>query len=394
MTVLAILCLVLAAAAVTEKALHDRRLARIPIRIHVNGSRGKSTTTRLIAAGLRAAGLRVVAKTTGTEPRLILENGTEQPIHRRGLPNIKEQIRVTAFAARRRADALVLECMALHPESQWVSEHRMVRATIGVITNVRADHLDVMGPAERDAAAALSLTIPARGHLVTAESRFLDMLRERADALATVMHAVDAASVPDQVNESFPYLSFKENVACALEVCALLGVGRWKALRGMLAARPDPGVASVFITERGSGRFAILNACAANDRDSTLAVWRRFRSQGAVLDGLPAIAVMNNRADRPRRIGELAELLAGAIKPEYVFLVGQAAPLARRQLIRRGIERARIRSLPACRRFDDLLAAAAALSPAGATLFLLGNAKGPAGGMIRELSGAERGLTI
>ena len=33
---------------------HRRHLRSVPIRIHVAGTRGKSTTTRLIAAGLRA----------------------------------------------------------------------------------------------------------------------------------------------------------------------------------------------------------------------------------------------------------------------------------------------------------------------------------------------------
>ena len=33
--------------------------------IHVNGTRGKSTVSRLIEAGLRAGGLRVFCKTTG-----------------------------------------------------------------------------------------------------------------------------------------------------------------------------------------------------------------------------------------------------------------------------------------------------------------------------------------
>jgi len=42
---------------------HRRNLRAISLRIHVAGTRGKSTTTRLIAAGLRAAGHKVVAKT-------------------------------------------------------------------------------------------------------------------------------------------------------------------------------------------------------------------------------------------------------------------------------------------------------------------------------------------
>ena len=62
----------------------QRNRSRVPVRVHVGGTRGKSTTTRLVAAGLRAGGMRVVAKTTGSAPRLILPDGTEEPWPRRG----------------------------------------------------------------------------------------------------------------------------------------------------------------------------------------------------------------------------------------------------------------------------------------------------------------------
>ncbi len=65
-----------------ERRLHRRRLARIPIRIHVNGTRGKSSVTRLIAGGLRAGGIVTCAKTTGTLARLILPGGQQRPIAR------------------------------------------------------------------------------------------------------------------------------------------------------------------------------------------------------------------------------------------------------------------------------------------------------------------------
>ena len=46
---------VLAGLGVLEDRRHRRHLARIPVRIHVNGTRGKSSVCRLIGAGLRAA---------------------------------------------------------------------------------------------------------------------------------------------------------------------------------------------------------------------------------------------------------------------------------------------------------------------------------------------------
>ena len=43
-----------------------------------------------------------------------------------------------------------MECMAVQPQYQWISEHQMVKSDIGVITNARPDHLDEMGPTEED----------------------------------------------------------------------------------------------------------------------------------------------------------------------------------------------------------------------------------------------------
>src|SRR6266540_7415488 len=80
-----------------EWRLHRSALRRIPIRIHVNGTRGKSSVTRLIAAMLRAHGIPTVAKTTGTTARLILPDGSERPVFRDGRPTIRE----LAWAMRR-----------------------------------------------------------------------------------------------------------------------------------------------------------------------------------------------------------------------------------------------------------------------------------------------------
>ena len=115
---------------VAERIRHERRLERIPIRIHVNGTRGKSSVTRLIAAALRRSGIPTLAKTTGTAPVLILPDGSEETIRRRAPANILEQMKVVERAARLDARAVVVECMALDPELQSVSETAMIRSTV------------------------------------------------------------------------------------------------------------------------------------------------------------------------------------------------------------------------------------------------------------------------
>src|SRR5882757_5571579 len=108
---------------------HRRALHSIPMRIHVAGTRGKSTTTRLIAAALRAGGRRVLAKTTGAEPRLILPDGSETTWARRGPAAVREQTRLFAKASRLGVDTVVVECMAIRPEFIWASEKHLVQAT-------------------------------------------------------------------------------------------------------------------------------------------------------------------------------------------------------------------------------------------------------------------------
>ena len=180
MNLIILLLLLLIGLGVWETARHRRHLRRIGVRVHVNGSRGKSSVTRLIAAGLRGGGLRVVAKTTGSEAAVIHTDGQETPVRRRGAANIREQLQVIRDAAREGCDALVIECMAIRPDLQRTCEHHIVQATHGVITNVRPDHLDVMGPTLADAAASLAGTVPRRAHLFHAEDRFDRFLASRA----------------------------------------------------------------------------------------------------------------------------------------------------------------------------------------------------------------------
>src|SRR5829696_2695802 len=213
MTTSIVLLMIVAAVLVTlgvvEQVMHRRRLSQVPIRIHVNGTRGKSSVTRLIAAGLREGGVITCAKTTGTLPRMILPNATEYPVFRPSGPNVVEQIRIVRAAASYPTEALVIECMALQPHLQWLCESRFVRATHGVITNAREDHLDVMGPSETDVASALASMTPRGGTLFTADRRHQEIFMHAADDRDSRFVALDdenvAAITPDELSR-FTYV--------------------------------------------------------------------------------------------------------------------------------------------------------------------------------------------
>ena len=90
---------------------HEARIQRMRVRIHVNGIRGKSTVTRLVAGVLREGGFQTLAKTTGSAARVIHEDGNESPILRKGAPTIAEQIDVIREYAKPDTEALVVECI-------------------------------------------------------------------------------------------------------------------------------------------------------------------------------------------------------------------------------------------------------------------------------------------
>ncbi|MFP3354378.1 poly-gamma-glutamate synthase PgsB, partial [Pseudoalteromonas sp. SIMBA_153] len=82
LAIVAALWVVLVIAGVFE-AVRDWALVRkIPVRVHVNGTRGKTSVTRLIAAGLRSGGKRICAKTTGSAAAITDPDGREFPIYR------------------------------------------------------------------------------------------------------------------------------------------------------------------------------------------------------------------------------------------------------------------------------------------------------------------------
>lgn len=331
--------------ALLEAWWYHRQLKKIPYRIHVNGTRGKSSVTRLIAAGLRAGGIRTCAKTTGTLARMIFEDGRELPIFRPDRANVIEQKRIIKTAIAARAEALVIECMALQPLLQSVCELKLIRSTHGVITNARADHLDVMGPTRLDVARALSATVPVGGTLLTAEDR-VDSLgvmdeacTDRGSSLKSITAADSAAITPEELAQ-FSYLEHAENVALSLAVCEQMGVARDVALRGMWAAVPDPGAMRVHQQTVRGDSWRFVNAFAANDPESTTRIW------DAAYEYFPGVTrrvlVMNCRVDRIDRSVTMANACVHWRAYDRVVIIGSGTDVFLRRLLRGGIDQNRI----------------------------------------------------
>ena len=305
-----------------EWLIHLRALNRIPIRIHVNGTRGKSSVTRLISAGLREAGFAVLGKTTGSDPRILDLAGKDRKIHRLHQASIGEQVRFLRYFGQFRPQAVVLECMAVQPQYQWITEQRMVKSTHSVITNARMDHVDEMGYRLSDIASSLSNTIPYDGTLFTAEQAQLDVFRSVTRKRRTKLVAVTDDAIRSEDLQGFNHIEHPENLALSLAVCESLGIPRDQALAGMRKAQPDPGALRVWQLESQGRRFAFVNAFAANDPQSTKTIWHMIKDHpGLSYDHV--CAFLNTRSDRISRTGQLLDLILEEIQPDTLFLRGE-----------------------------------------------------------------------
>ncbi|MBT3576678.1 MAG: poly-gamma-glutamate synthase PgsB [Candidatus Marinimicrobia bacterium] len=316
-----IMILTVIAALTGEWWVHLRALKRIPIRIHINGTRGKSSVTRLICAGLREAGFSVLGKTTGSDPRILDLEGKDRKIHRLQKPSIGEQVRFLRYFGQFRPQAVVLECMAVQPQYQWITEQHMVKSTHSVITNARLDHVEEMGHRLRDIAMSLSNTIPFKGNLFTAEQDKLEIFNEVAAKRRTEVHAVTDHGVSHDDMMGFNHIEHPENVALSIAVCESLGISREQALEGMRKAQPDPGALRIWDLEMDGRHFSLVNAFAANDPQSTKTIWNMIKEHPS-LDHEHTCAFLNTRSDRVNRSSQLLELILKDIKPDSLFVRG------------------------------------------------------------------------
>ena len=327
---LIILILILLVLGGIEYYNHTFVLSQLPIRIHVNGARGKSSVTRLIAAGLREGGLKTMAKTTGSAPRIINEFGKDLIIHRLRSASIGEQVKLLRSFAKKKPDAVVIECMAVQPQYQWVAEQKMIQSTVNVITNVRPDHLDEMGSTMEEIALSLSNTIPFNGTLVTAERDVLEPLERVAKSRNSNVNVVDANSISKDYMDRFPFLEHAENVALALQVCKDVGVAEDLALSGMLKTNPDPGALVIWDLNFEGRQHHFVNAFAANDPKSTLQIWNMLEHRFG--DSSTCI-FLNTRADRRYRTNQLINLICNEIQPDLFIIRGDDLPKGLHDLI-------------------------------------------------------------
>ncbi len=328
-----------------RQAAHERRIRKYRLRVHVNGIRGKSTVTRLIAGLLREAGYCTVAKTTGSAAVTIDFDGNDIPIIRRRKANVKEQQDIIASWEPLQPEAMVIECMAIQPKYQEWAENMVIKSHIGVITNVREDHQDVMGETLPEIAASMAQMCPQKGYLITGEHnpQLQEVLRREAERRGSTLIVADPATVHDKDIARFDYLSFKDNIAIGLAVANLLGIDREIAMRGMVKAKGDIGVVRLQWVHLLGKPVIWANLFAVNDRESMMISMDMLDAYCD--DRTIKIGILNNRYDRERRAKQFGDVAAIDLKFDWLITFGAYEDLVTRKLIDNGYPRDRIVNL-------------------------------------------------
>ena len=275
-----------------------------------------------------------MAKTTGSQAVLILPDGSEQPFPRRGLPSILEQKKLIRLAARIGAKAIVAEMMSIREECLAAESCRIIRPEILILTNVRLDHLELMGRTKQAIAACFAAAFPRNGTVILPAEELFPVFSERAAALDSKI--LSPRERPDlDVSRG----DFEVNTRLAVEAARALGIEETVAIRGIAGARPDFGSLKILdIRREGRGPdILFVSAFAANDPESTtLALEKVFREPR--LQGRKRIGLLNLRADRGDRTRQWAEALeAGEFYGlDVLALLGSPSRALALRLRRRG----------------------------------------------------------
>ena len=307
------------------------RLQRIPLRVLVTGSRGKSSTVRLIHAALTGAGIPTLGKMTGTASRELDTSGTEYPTGRIGQVSILEMLETVHRSFRRGTvvpEAVVLECMAVTPDLIRMCADDIVRPQVSIVTNALWDHLEEQGTTLAEIAISLSEATRGAEAAITAEHResTLAVLAYEAQRHGCAFDAVSGSEV-DPVTLERLSAAHPDNVAIALAVAAFAGVDRETAVRGMEAATVEPLPTLPVTTTIDGIEWWYRDIGSINDTDSLTPALLDARAQ--MPRDAVTLAILTTRWDRPLRAIQFAASLTPS-DVDGIVIVGEPDVVVRR----------------------------------------------------------------
>ena len=296
MNIILLLSLILLSFGIVERRRHERRLNKIPVRIHVNGTRGKSMLTKMIVNLFRNAGISVVGKVTGERPQFYSNKKKWQSIHRKSPVRIREQLSFIKKNYSKKFDALIIENMALAAENQFVSESLMIQSTLSIITNIRPDHQEEMGLTQADVATHLSLSLPEKGVVFIPENEINESMKIALKKMDSKLISVKQGTWKDSSNLPVFYdqLSLLKQIQTYYKISDFAFAATLENFKNYLSAKQ-----LILPFNESTNQKKLINLFSCNDVVSAEELFDSMK--GSCIITQPDNILLTCRLDRPLR---------------------------------------------------------------------------------------------
>ena len=255
---------------IIENIQYSQRINEIAIRITVTGTRGKTSIVRALASILRTKGMRVLAKTTGSEAKYILPNGEEINIIRKGLTSILEQKKLIKKASKLNVDCLITEIMSIQAENHIIETNKLIKPNISIFSNFRPDHIDAAG-VSKDAISELYVNDIFPGSKVFInENDINDIFLNSINSNNCQLHKISESDYSGiHLKERSNINHFSNNVMLVSELSKNLGLDKNTIHEGILNTKLDIGKLEIYKLVTNNKEIYFVNSFAANDPEST-----------------------------------------------------------------------------------------------------------------------------
>jgi poly-gamma-glutamate synthase PgsB/CapB len=297
-------------------ALHHS-LKKIPLRILVNGTRGKTTTVQIIYNIIRRSNIHVFAKTTGEHPIEYYPDGQQKVLKRISPASITENVRLIRKWAKFKPEAVILECMALKPENQFIMSNLMIKPTHILVTNILQDHLEVMGENIYDISQSISECFYNKAKILIPDN-----------TKSLFSNGIDIDSYPvesfDHSYINIPFPIINESWELISKLCDIIDLDK-KVVEEEFRAQWEKNNDSIKITNEEL-QFDFWNLFSVNDVNSARLFIEYLVENFIEKNNIEVI--FNTRSDRPLRTKSFVPLLSEYFKDHTIFMTGSGKILA------------------------------------------------------------------
>lgn len=296
-----------------------KSVREIPIRILVNGTRGKTTTVRILYNILISNGYTAFAKTTGDQPIEYSKSGGIKKIKRIGPVSIIENIKILKKWAKHNPQAIIMECMALHPENQRVLSEKILNPTHIALANVLRDHQEAMGVDLKSM------------HNTVQESLTKEAIKILPESFKDTIKHDDQTIFYDEIKSEIKYKNIPQpildkNWSLINTMGKILKVDKqllkscfdeeWRCIDGKIRSINK------------NKNFEFWNLFSVNDIDSFHQFVEHIKNQYSDSNNL--LLIFNTRSDRPLRTKSFITLLIEHFSTAQIIITGSGRRLAKR----------------------------------------------------------------